>query len=265
MWRRFNYSVLRPPAALNCVLRWFPGWFAAESVQLQTIWNVSSVVNHFVTAVDKMHSEKKGYQNGFPWVLLLQMVPFFQTDTLFSLIIMLKKVTNQSATQTTLINLGLYLYSPVSQFLFKVHHLWCFFLWQIFFTTVDCTVLWTPRPTKKYLKKKPKKHLKLYHLRSNQLAGLCMYKLKWSRITAFDFSAFSQPIQLNIDKKLTLMMIYNGMRYFSWEFSASAALFPDNIIFHSFQIENDRLVFLPLFWKYNNCQMKTWIEIKKII
>ncbi len=35
-----------------------------------------------------MHSEKKGYQNGAPGVLLLQMVPFFQRGTLFSLISM---------------------------------------------------------------------------------------------------------------------------------------------------------------------------------
>ena len=35
-----------------------------------------------------VHSEKKGYQNGAPGVLLLQMVPFFQRGTLFSLIIM---------------------------------------------------------------------------------------------------------------------------------------------------------------------------------
>ncbi len=33
-----------------------------------------------------IHSEKKGYQNGAPGVLLLQMVPFFQRGTLFSLI-----------------------------------------------------------------------------------------------------------------------------------------------------------------------------------
>ncbi len=33
-----------------------------------------------------MHSEKKGYQNGAPGELLLQMVPFFQRGTLFSLI-----------------------------------------------------------------------------------------------------------------------------------------------------------------------------------
>ena len=35
-----------------------------------------------------LHSEKKGYQNGAPGVLLLQMVPFFQRGTLFSLVIM---------------------------------------------------------------------------------------------------------------------------------------------------------------------------------
>ncbi len=33
------------------------------------------------------HSEEKGYQNGAVGVLLLQMVPFFQRGTLFSLII----------------------------------------------------------------------------------------------------------------------------------------------------------------------------------
>ena len=42
---------------------------------------------------DKVHSEKKGYQNGAPGVLLLQMVPFFQRGTLFSLIIMYPWVT----------------------------------------------------------------------------------------------------------------------------------------------------------------------------
>ncbi len=31
------------------------------------------------------HSENKGYQNGVPGVLLLQMVPFFQRGTLFSI------------------------------------------------------------------------------------------------------------------------------------------------------------------------------------
>ncbi len=34
------------------------------------------------------HSEKKGYQNGAPGVLLLQIVSFFQRGTPFSLIIM---------------------------------------------------------------------------------------------------------------------------------------------------------------------------------
>ncbi len=38
-----------------------------------------------------IHSEKKGYQNGALGVLLLQMVPFFQRGTLFSLIIMFMK------------------------------------------------------------------------------------------------------------------------------------------------------------------------------
>ena len=36
----------------------------------------------------KLHSEKKEYQNGAPGELLLQMVPFLQRGTLFSLIIM---------------------------------------------------------------------------------------------------------------------------------------------------------------------------------
>ena len=36
----------------------------------------------------RVHSEKKGYQNGAPGELLLQMVPFFYRGTLFSLIIM---------------------------------------------------------------------------------------------------------------------------------------------------------------------------------
>ena len=31
------------------------------------------------------------------------------------------------------------------------------------------------------------------------------------------FPAFNQPIQLNIDRKLTEMMIYSGMSYFLWE------------------------------------------------
>ena len=43
-----------------------------------------------------VHSEKKGYQNGTLEVLLLQMAPFFQRGTLFSLIIMFveKRVWN---------------------------------------------------------------------------------------------------------------------------------------------------------------------------
>ncbi len=31
------------------------------------------------------------------------------------------------------------------------------------------------------------------------------------------FPAFNQPIQLNIDRKLTEMMIYSGVSYFFWE------------------------------------------------
>ncbi len=44
-----------------------------------------------------LHSEKKGYKNGTPGVLLLQMVPFFQRGILYSLPIMcMKKVQKKS-------------------------------------------------------------------------------------------------------------------------------------------------------------------------
>ncbi len=46
------------------------------------------MMTSFAGAENWLHSEKKkGYQNGAPGVLLLQMVPFFQRGTLFSLII----------------------------------------------------------------------------------------------------------------------------------------------------------------------------------
>ncbi len=55
--------------------------------------SIKSELDFYDSVLQKLfpHSVKKGYQNGAPGVLLLQMVPFCQKGTLFSLIMFMKK------------------------------------------------------------------------------------------------------------------------------------------------------------------------------
>ncbi len=67
--------------------------------------------------------------------------------------------------------------------------------------------------------------LKRYTLRSNWFAGLSVdvtaqvIHLGQLHLTTWVLPAFNQPIQLNIDRKLTGMMIYSGVSYFFRECS----------------------------------------------
>ncbi len=63
-------------------------WISRAFPRIMLYWQIYLYISSMKHVT---HSEKKGYQNGALGVLLLQMVPFFQRGTLFSLIIMFMK------------------------------------------------------------------------------------------------------------------------------------------------------------------------------